>query len=163
MFGGCSKEENEILRQAEMVLPGTWKIESVQLPKYGLGVTYQGNTFVADTILYNIGSIEIQSFSTDTLDLQYHENSKVNCNLFIEDDFIPISLNKLFLSGEDLFSYFRYNGPDGFEPIDNPGEEFFYSSHIFYNNYIIRIIDSKNVKLLKASDQNNTIISLTKN
>ena len=156
----CSKDEN-ILQQAERLLPGTWAIVSVELPKYGLGVSYQGNTFVADTVLFGVGNIGISDFSLGQLSSFHDQADNVVCELNIGSEGYPYSLNELFLSGDELFSQFRYNGPEGSFPIETPEEQFIFSSFIFNNNYVIEILDSDHLKLSKANDARH-IISLTR-
>ena len=156
----CVKEEDQILGQAEEVLPGLWSIDSVTLPGGGKGISYQGHTFYSDTTLLNIGSIEINQFSADTMGSY---ESRLACELTIGGESIPVSMNSIFLSGKQLWANFAFNGPDGLHPIDTPAEEFYWSSYIFNNkNYIVEILDSKNIRLLKATDVENHILKLSK-
>jgi hypothetical protein len=159
-LGSCSKD-NDQLQQAEQILPGTWKIKSFQVPKDGLGVSFQGNTFYVDTTLYDIGSITIPDFSADDLAASFDQSHKVPCEVTIGNETFPFSINALLPSKNDLFSYFRYNGPDGLHPIITPEEAFIWSSFIFNNNYIIKFLDSKNIRLVKANNQTH-VISLSR-
>lgn len=159
----CSKDESKILRQAEEVLPGIWHIKSLKLPKNGSGITYHGNTFISDTTLFDIGSIDITDFRSQDLNTENLSEPKVICELKIDAESFPISINRMFVNqDEELFTYFRFNGPDGIHPIDTPGKEFFWSSFIFNDNYIIDIIDSKNVEIMKVDDRDAYVMSLTK-
>lgn len=157
---GCASDQVQLLRQSEDVLPGDWNIVSIQLPKYGTGVTYQGNTFITDTILYDVGSIYISEFSADTLSLQNISQSVVSCTLQIGDEYFPYGLDALFISGDEIFSGFTYNGPAGIDTINTPGKAFIWSSYVFNNNYFISILDENHVVLSKASDRNNHKITL---
>ena len=160
---GCTNERMKLLSEAEKVLPGNWRIESVRLPKDGLGITYQGNTFIADTILFEVGSIEINNFSADTLPhLANHQHGKVKCNLTIGNEVFPIAITRLFISGDEIFSGFEYNGPHGTFPINTDGEKFFWSSRIFNDNYIITIINEDKVELGKSNDRHDHVITLNR-
>ncbi len=157
---GCIKEETGLLHSAEKVVPGIWQIESVQLPRNGSGVTYQGNTFIADTTLFDVGRIEINNFSTDTLSPQINDQHRVKCVVTIGNETFPFCINHLGLSGSEIFSGFEWNGPPGIDTIDTPGEQFIWSAFIFNNNYIIQIVNEDNIVLRKASDQNGHVITL---
>jgi hypothetical protein len=148
-----------LLHQAESVLPGIWHIESVQLPKYGLGITYRGQKFYRDTVLNDVGTFEIDHFKTDTLELY---KTKVRCDLFLDGEHFPYSLNHLIISGGEIFSYFRMNVSDGIHTIDTPGKAFVFSSYIFNNNYVVQIVDHDHVLLLKANHRDGHVISLVR-
>lgn len=154
----CSTERMQILDKAEKILPGNWKIESVQLPRDHNGVTYQGITFFTDTILYDVGSLELAEFSADTL--SHEGDGKVSCNVSIGADHFPFSLNFLTISGENIFTRFQYNGAHGIHYPNTPGEEFIWSSLIFNNNYVITIINNNLVELAKANEQHDNVITL---
>ncbi len=159
LITGCSKEKEALLIQAETILPGKWNMESIQLPGYGLGITYLGHTFTTDTILFNVGSFEIFEFSTDTLHYSDAEHEKVNFILQIDDEQFPYGIRSLFMSGEELFAGFEHNGPPGIDTIDTPAEAFIWSSFIFSNNYFITILDNDHVELRKANDRDRNIIT----
>ena len=157
ILASCSKD-NQQLQQAEMILPGTWKIESFQVPKYGLGVSYAGNTFYVDTILYNIGSITIPEFSADRVHASMNPASKVPCEVTIGSEVFPFSIHQFYPSEGGLAIYFQFNGPDGSFPITTPEESFIWSSYIFQTNYRIEILDSKNITLTRLSNEKHVIV-----
>jgi hypothetical protein len=150
----------KLLSQAESALPGSWHIESIRLPGYGLGITYQGQTFYSDTILYEVGELEITSFSGDTLSYSDSQFGNVECTLLMDNQVFPVGIRTLFISGDEIFSGFEYNGPEGTFPIVTNAEKFFWSSNIFNNNYFIRIIDEDYVQLAKANDSDDHVITL---
>src|SRR5687767_10522770 len=155
---GCSNERIRILNQAEDVMPGNWHIESVRLPRYGQGVTYQGNTFMSDTILFDIGTFEIEPFSADSL--KPGLPAKVKCNLIIDNEDFPFSINTLVASGEDIFTFIGFNGPEGTFPITTLAEKFIWSSYIFMDNYFIKIIDEDHIELQRANQRSEHVITL---
>jgi len=156
----CSKDDQQ-LHQAEMILPGTWKIESFQIPKYGLGVSYAGKTFYVDTILYYIGSITIPEFSADRVHASMNPASKVPCEVTIGSEVFPFSIHEFYPSEGGLVIYFQFNGPDGLHPITTAEQAFIWSSYIFQTNYRIEILDAKNITLTRLSNEKH-VISLTK-
>ena len=125
-----------------------------------MGITYQGNTFYVDTILFDIGSIEIPEFSGDTLNSINLNPGKVRLTVTIENESFPYSINSLTTSGDEIFSIIRYNGPPGSFPIDTPGEKFLWSTFVFNSNYVITIIDNDHIELAKANDKNDHVITL---
>lgn len=157
---GCSKEDDQVCGSPEEVLPGFWKIESVRLTDYGMDVTYQGSTFFNDTVLFDVGSIQIDPFSLDSLEAKDLEKHKVECRLQISDGQMEVSMNSLFMGGGEMFAAIRYNGPSGPQLLDTQIEEFYYSSHIFNNLYTLEITDADNVKLPTSNDKENHIITL---
>ncbi|HZY10423.1 MAG TPA: hypothetical protein VFF29_04650 [Bacteroidota bacterium] len=155
----CNLEEGRLLNRVEDVLPGNWHIESVELPGYGLGITYEGNTFYNDTILYDVGTIEIAPFDIEKLDLQNPNAPPVPCLLTIKTEAFPYQIKRLFISGDEAFSNFGYAG-EGVNIIDTPGEEFIWSSDIFDNNYYIVIIDDNHIRLEKGNNRDGHVLTL---
>ena len=155
----CNLEEGRLLNRSEDVLPGTWQIESVALPGYGLGITYEGNTFYGDTILYDVGEIEIEQFQSSRLDLQSTDGYHVPCTLTLKNEIFDYRIDRLFISGDELFAGFRPSG-EGVNIIDTPGEEFLSTSHIFNNNYYIVIIDDNHIRLEKGNNRQGHVLTL---
>jgi len=159
----CTKKEDQVIGSPEEVLPGLWSIDSVKLTDYDEGVTFQGKTFFNDTILVDVGKIQISPFSIDSLEPLDLEQHRVECLLEISAGQMSVSLNSLFMSGTDWWAAIRYNGPDGFQLIDTPIEEFYYTAHIFNNNYTLVIEDTNTVKLRTSNDNENHVITLVRN
>jgi len=159
----CTKKEEQVIGSPEEVLPGLWRIDSVKLTDYDKGVTFQGNTFFNDTILINVGTIQISPFSIDSLEALDLEQHRVECLLEMGAERMSVSLNSTFLIGADWFAAIRYNGPGGYQLIDTPIEEFYYSAHIFNNHYILEIVDNNTVTLWTSNDMENHVISLVRN
>lgn len=158
----CSADRLKLYEEAEQILPGEWAIESIQLPAYGPGITYQGNTFVVDTILFDVGSVVISDFTVDHLNKLSDYDTDIICTVTIGNEDFPFKIAHLSVSKDEWFSQFEYNGPDGSFPIVTPGEQFIWSSHVFNNNYIINVIDEDHIQLLKANDRDDDIISLSR-
>ena len=156
----CTSERAPLMTLAEHVIPGSWTIESIRLPGDPMGITYKGSTFFVDTVLFDLGSIDIPEFSADTLTSYIQNPGKVRCTVTIENESFPYSITSLFPSGEDIFAVIRYDGPDGAFLIETPGEKFVWSSFVFNNNYIITIFDKDHIELAKANDQGDHVISL---
>lgn len=159
----CKNKEEVVVGTPEQVLPGLWKIESVQLTDYEKGITYQGSTFFKDTTLFNVGRIQINTFSIDSLELLDLEKHRVECLLEISGGQMEVSLNSLFMNGTEWWAAIRYNGPGGYQLIDTPVEEFYYTSHIFNNSYTVVIVDNDNVQLSTFNGEENHVISLARN
>src|SRR5687768_17138443 len=104
----CTSERISLMNLAEHVIPGTLRIESIRLPENPIGTTYHGNTFYVDTILFDIGRIEIPEFSVDSLNSEIVNPGKVRCTLTIGTESFPYSINDLFPSGEEIFSIFSF-------------------------------------------------------
>jgi len=162
MLLSCKNKEEDIVGTPEEVLPGNWKIESVQLTDYENGVTFDGSTYFSDTTLFNVGTIQITPFSLDSLEPVDLEKHMVECLLEIRDGQMEVSLNSLFMSGTELWATIRYNGPGGYQLIDTPVEEFYYTSHIFNNRYRVIIVDNDNLQLSTVNDEENHVITLVR-
>ena len=158
----CTKKDEQFTGSPEEVLPGQWRIESVELTDYDGGVTYQGSTFFHDTVLINVGIIQISSFSLDSLEAVDLGQHKVECLLEISGGQMDVSINSLFMSGTDWRATIFYNGPDGYQLIDTPIEEFYSTAHIFNNFYTLEIEDNHTVKLWTSNEKENHVITLVR-
>ena len=160
---GCNKDNtNEIkLSEIEKTLPGTWLIESFQIPKYGYGFYYKGDTIKKDTILYNIGEVEFPQFSTDTLSLNSN-SSNLKFNFKINEDIFILTIEKLFLSGDNYFLYFRNSIPAS-NSVNIENLNFIESSNIFNFNAYLYIEDNNNISIHDASQNDTYIITLKRN
>jgi len=150
----CREEKDPVLEYAEQVLPGLWKIDSVSISRNPNGVSYHGNTFYIDTTFYNIGTFEIDPFSSDSL--RWY-NKVLECELTIEGESFPIGVDAMFRSINDLFTIFHYNGPDGVQPIDTPAKEFFWTANIFIGNYVMYINDPDHLMAVRSNDENDVV------
>lgn len=162
LSASCTNNENQPIGSPEQVLPGLWRIDTVELIDYNAGVTYQGNTFFNDTILLHVGKIQISSFSLDSLEALDLGQHRVECLLNINGGEMNVALNSLFKTGTGWKATILYNGPDGFQEIDTPIEEFYSTAHIFHNFYTLEIVDNHTVKLWTLNEAENHVISLTR-
>jgi hypothetical protein len=159
LLPACTKSDDQVLHRAELILPGLWNIESVTLPANPMGVKYQGSTFYTDTTLLNVGSLFINSFSLDKKELH---STDIDCELTIDNQPVHLSMDAVFTSGDELWATFESGAPEGVYSIVTPAEGFYWSAQILNSNYIVDIIDGDNIRLLRANDQENHIILLSK-
>ena len=160
IFLGCNREEQHLLSTAETVLPGNWYIEAVELPGT-YGTTYQGSTIRSDTIIFDVGTIEIDQFSIAELEFDYAVPG-VNCSVEILNEEFPYMIKHIFISGSEIFAYFRWNGPQGAFEISTPVEEFIWSSHIFNANYYVVVKDNDHIQLEKGNDRERHVIHMVR-
>lgn len=157
---GCNQEEKHLIRSAELVLPGEWHIETVELPKFAQGVTYQGNTIFSDTILHDLGEIYIPEIDAFSFSLSNTNPPPVPCVLTIEQEVFDYQITRVFIVGKmEIFSTFD-PAPHGISIVDTPGEEFLFSSRIFKDNYFIVIVDKNHVRLERGNDREDQVIVL---
>jgi len=161
LFLNCKKNDEKPLKLIEQKLPGKWNIESVSIPGWGGGVKYKGETFYHDTILYNIGYLEIPPFSTDLLDLNSISDSIYQCTLIIESDTFIIHLEQLFMSDADYFVYFRQEFSDLFL-TQNQNAAFLSSSRLLNFNSWLYIVNDNQIRIKKASGNDDYTIILSK-
>lgn len=159
LLTACTKGEDLILDQAEEIMPGLWTIESIKLPGNPMGIKYQGNAFYRDTTLLNVGSLFINSFSLNKKELH---STEIDCELTIDNQPVHLSMDAVFTSGDELWATFESGVPEGVYSIVTPAERFYWSAQILNSNYIVDIIDGDNIRLLRANDQENHIILLSK-
>jgi hypothetical protein len=161
LLSSCAKNDGNSLRFIEQKLPGKWNIESVTIPSWGSGIKYKGETFYHDTILYDIGSLEIPPFSTDLLDLNSKADSTYRCNLIIEGDTFNILIEHLFMSGSDYFVYFRQGYSDLFG-TENQNAAFLSTSRLFNFNAYLFIINDNQIRIKRASGDDDYTVMLSK-
>lgn len=160
IFLSCNQEEQHLLSSAEAILPGNWYIEAVELPANSR-ITYQGNSIRTDTILFDVGTIEIGPFSIADLDQDY-EVPGVNCTATILNEVFPYMIKHIIIAQSEIFVYFRWNGPYGVYEINTPGEEFIWSSFIFNNSYYVVVTDNDHIQLEKANDRESHVIHMSR-
>lgn len=156
----CNREEQHLITLAETVLPGKWRIEAVEIPG-NCGMIYQGTSIRTDTIIFDVGTIEIDQFSIATLDFDY-EIPGVNCSVNIMNEEFPYMIKHIFITGSEIFAYFRWNGPQGVFEISTPGKEFLSSSHIFNENYYVVVEDNNHIQLEKGNDREGRVIHMVR-
>lgn len=159
---GCDKEEQQLLKQIETTLPGNWHIDRLQLPGYAGGITYKGETFYHDTVLYDVGDITIPSFDVRELDLQNTEPPPVLCQLTMQGELINFKFEHIFLSGKEPFAYLRAVYQMG-ENINTPANNFLTSSHLLGLNYFIVITGNDEIRIEKAENRTGYVMTLKRN
>jgi hypothetical protein len=162
IYLSCTQKDEHVIGSPEVVLPGVWNIVSVELTDYDEGVSYEGSTFFNDTVLTNVGIIQISSFSLDSLEALDLGQHKVECLLEISGGQMSVSINSLFRNGTDWRANIFYNGPEGYQAIDTPIEEFYSTAHIFNNFYTMEIEDHDTVKLWTSNANENHVITLVR-
>ncbi len=162
LSASCANKDDQTIGSPEQVLPGLWRIDSVELSGYNEGVTYRGSTFFTDTVLLQVGKIQISSFSIDSLEALDLGQHRVECMLDISEGEMSVALTSLYEIGAEWKATIFYNGPDGFQLIDTPIEEFYTTAHIFNNFYTLEIVDNHTAKLWTSNDTENHVISLTR-
>jgi hypothetical protein len=161
LISSCAKNDEKALSLIEQKLPGKWNIESVTILSLGSGINYQGETFYHDTILYDIGSLEIPIFSTDLLDLNSFADSAYKCKLIIEGDTFNIRIEHLFMSGSDYFVYFRHGYSDLFG-TENQNAAFLNTSRLLNFNAYLFIINDNQIRIKRASGNADYTVMLSK-
>jgi hypothetical protein len=162
----CNKKEEaeraEKLHRIEQLLPGTWKIDVFEIAWWNFGIEFNGEIINFDTTLYNLGTLYIPQFSTDSLQLDFSDSQ---VPLFYKKDttIFNFSMTNLFPELEnnnDYFTYFRSALlPEQIN--DSPNSKFVLSSSIFSHNYIIDIVDGNHIRLIKANSPDH-ILSLSR-
>ena len=155
----CREEKDPILEYAEQVLPGLWKIDSVNLPRDPTGISYQGTEFFVDTTLFNLGSFEINPFSTDTAGIY---ETRLPCELIIDGEPFPVSMDNIYIAGRQLWTNFGSNRPPGVYPIETHPQEFYSSARIFNGNYVVYINDVDHMVFVRSNDAARGIIYLSR-
>lgn len=158
----CTDKEDQPIGSPEQVLPGLWRIDTVELIDYITGITYQGNTFFNDTVLHHVGKIQISSFSLDSLEAIDLGEHRVECTLDIDGEEMNVAITALFKTGTEWKATIFYNGPDGFQLIDTPIEEFYSTTHIFHNFYTLEIADNDHIRLWTTNEAKNHVMSLAR-
>lgn len=158
IFLGCNREEKHLIATAETVLPGNWHIEAVEL-RGNYGIKYEGSPIRSDTIINDLGTIEIDKFSVAALDYDY-EVPGVSCRVEILNEEFPFMIKQIIITGSEIFGYFRWNLPEGVHEFDSTTEEFVWSSRIFNNNYYVVIKNNNSIQLEKANNRKGHVIYL---
>lgn len=152
----CHREERLLLRKAEKVLPGSWLIESIDINPDPI-LFHDGAQIINDTILYDVGIMQIPEFSTDSLELGIELRPLV-MRLEINDKAMQVNMDRLFLTTDD--EYFVYWRTD--ENADWSGEEgkFVTSSELFDRNHVMEIIDDDHIEFVPANGDTDQRITL---
>ncbi len=136
----CQKEDklvsNEVL---ERTLSGEWQIVSYQMPKYGLGIYYQGNLISQHTLLTDVGSLYIPKFKAADLNLYEQILKPLDFYLNVgEEKFIHV-IEYLIPRENGVFIAFRSK----YTSSETESEKFVTSSRIFHRNVEV-IFESEN-------------------
>lgn len=162
LVSGCTNDTHQFSSTAEEILPGRWRIESVVLPANPEGITYQGNTFFNDTVLFDIGEFEFGTFDFYDGALDFPVTTPIACNLNLENENFAFVINNLIISHGEMHGSFNQIIPGGIDTIDTPGEEFVWSSRVFANNYSVFTDGTHHVRLEKWDWPISSVIELEK-
>ncbi len=157
----CS-DKHEYSSDIEQIFPGRWRIVSFNVEPGSDGITYQGQTFFQDTILTDIGEIEIQPFEFEVRNSGSPVSYDVDCTVKIGDEEFPYRIDHMYVWGDDMLGDFEINLPPGAHPISTPGEEFIWSSNIFNRNYFIIIEDANHLRFDNGTSNRSQVIELEK-
>ena len=83
--------------------------------------------------------------------------TSIDCELIVDGEAFPFSMNNIFLSGKELWTNFGPNRPPGVYPIETLQQEFCSSSTIFRGNYVVYINDIDHMVFVRSTSGKNSI------
>ena len=144
----CNKEENNRLQEIERILPGEWRIDSLQILG-SANVTLNGEQVKSDIIIRNIGALFIPKFDTGRLSLNVNPAEPVEAIMEVNGVDLFLDIEKLFLSGGEYFAYLRLRENN----LSTPQGSFIWDTKLFYNNSYIDVISNDRIEFRKASGE----------
>lgn len=147
----CQKDKEASYEEIEQTLSGEWKIISYLMPKYGLGRYYQGNWIYQDTLLQNVGSINIPMFKAEDLDLFKQKMIPLNWTLTTDNEEFAHTIEYLIPRENGVFLALRPN----FENIESEAGKFVNSSQIFQKNVEV-LFENKNRLIITDANPDDT-------
>lgn len=146
-LSSCSDEEQVLLDNIEVLLPGQWHI-SEWVIRPSPAVNHFGKILENDTTLLDVGVLNIPPFSTSNLDLNSDIHIPIEAELFINGISLKVQIEYLFLSGLDYFAYLRT--PE-FPLLNSPEAIFISETRFFMKNHFIHVLDRNTIIIQEAS------------
>lgn len=152
LFYSCTNDvhQYQFSSDFEQILPGQWQIESIQLESAIEGITYKGTTFYHDTTLLDVGQVEFGTFGfipSRWSSWDQPVTSSIAVNLKLDDENFPFIIAELDPHGLDFVGYFQPIN-QSIDSIDTPGEQFVWSSYVFFhNNYWLTLEGERHMRL----------------
>jgi len=145
----CQKnDKNENLTFFEDSFTGKWDIVSYNMPKWGTGIYYNGKYIWNDTVLTELGTLDIPAFKAEQLLLTSSTYEPLDITLTIEEEEFPIEINYIYDRPKGAFVAFRTPDITG----DTDWGKFLVSSWILSRNIDLKIINQNEIIILSPHE-----------
>jgi hypothetical protein len=159
LFTSCNKnDKNASHAEIEKILSGEWKIVSYLMPKYGTGSYYMGQWVYQDTLLKDVGSLFIPSFSAFDLDLYEQILIPLHWTLTVDNEEFFHTIEYLIPRENGVFLALRSN----FSNTGSEAGKFVHSSRIFNKNVEVLFESETRLVITNATPDDNYKVILEK-